>query len=102
MERDFHQLILTNLEGINSHLAVLNSKVASHEKIHGDQAVLNAQVTLTQTQLVESMKTITNKVEELSEYQIRFDGGFKTFKWLFGFLGFGNIIMFIKVLSDVL
>lgn len=42
---------------------------------------------------------LTNgNVKRNTEFRLRFQGSLSTFKWLFGALGIGNIIMFVKIL----
>ena len=47
-------------EGINKHLDTLNGSVAKHEQRLSAQDVLNAQMTITQAQLVEELKSINH------------------------------------------
>lgn len=83
-------------EGINKHLDTLNGSVAKHEQRLSAQDVLNAQMTITQAQLVEELKSIKTKTELSGDFIVSSKATINTVKWLIGVLGIGNIVLIIK------
>lgn len=52
---------------------------------------------------VHERQDYTNgKVSANTEFRIKTEASINTFKWLFGFLGIGNIIIFLKVVLNVI
>lgn len=93
-----HKEIKSELQNITKRLDTANGYTAKHEQRLNTQDVLNAQITLTQAQTTASLEKISQKLEELSVAKSEAEGSLNTFKWLFGALGVGNIIMFLKTL----
>lgn len=101
-----HTAILTFLgeiknstEGINKRLDTLNSSVAKHEMRLASQDVLNAQMTITQQSLTEDSKTLKNEAKESNNFRVGFTSSLNTIKWLLGFVGIGNAILFLKFMG---
>ncbi len=88
-------------EGINRRLDTLNGSVAKHADKLANQDVLNAQVTLTQTQIVTDMKDMKSGDKLMNDFILRTQGSISTFKWLFGFLGIGTLVTLLKVLGII-
>jgi len=103
-----HERLELKVDGINKRLDNLNGSVAKHNDKLATHDVINAQNTLILQGVVDSLKEIktkdgadvrqtSNKLATLEKYQNEQIGSINTFKWLFGFLGTGNVIIFLKV-----
>ena len=103
-----HERLESKVDGINKRLDNLNGSVAKHNDKLATHDVINAQNTLILQGVVDTLKEIktkdgadvrqaSSKLETLEKYQNEQIGSISTFKWLFGFLGVGNIVMFLKV-----
>lgn len=88
-------------EGINKRLDTLNGSVAKHEQRLAAQDVLNAQMTITQAQIVNELKTLKENDTTKNDWVLKTQGSIGTFKWLFGFLGIGTLITLLKVLGVI-
>jgi len=103
--KDTHRGIIDGITGIIKRLDTLNGSVAKQQDKLAQHDVINAQMTITQQQIIESLKelkvtdlaTLKKSDEENTTFRNKADGSLSTFKWLFGFLGFGNIVMIIKL-----
>lgn len=99
-----HDLIMEKLgelkntvEGTNRRLDTLNGSVSKHELRFATQDVLNAQITMTQAQTAQDQRDIKQSNGANNEFILRTQGAINTFKWLFGFVGFGTLATFLKV-----
>lgn len=88
-------------DGINHRLDTLNSSVAKHELRLGNQDVLNAQITLTQGQIVSDLKEMRVGEKSNNDFILRTQGSINTFKWLIGFIGIGTLLTLLKVLGFI-
>ena len=83
-------------EGINKRLDVLNGSVAKHEARFGSQDVLNAQMTMSQTQIVSDLSVLKKSEKETTDFRLKTIGSIDTFKWLIGFIGVGTLLSVYK------
>lgn len=83
-------------EGINKRLDVLNGSVAKHEARFGSQDVLNAQMTMSQSQIVSDLSILKNSEKETTDFRLKTIGSIDTFKWLIGLIGIGTLLSVIK------
>lgn len=83
-------------EGINKRLDTLNGSVAKHADRLSNHDIINAQTTLSQQQIIKELAQLTKSEEKNNDFRVGSEASLNTFKWLFGFLGIGNIIMFAK------
>lgn len=83
-------------EGISHRLDTLNGSVAKHADRLANHDIINAQTTLSQQQMMRELSTLTKSEEKNNEFRVGSMASLNTFKWLFGFLGIGNMIMFAK------
>ncbi len=88
-------------EGTNKRLDTLNGSVAKHADKLNAQDVFNAQVTLTQAQIVSDQKTMKDSEKINTDFILKTQGSINTFKWLFGFVGIGTLITLLKVLGFI-
>lgn len=86
-------------EGINKRLDVLNGSVAKHEARFGSQDVLNAQMTITQQQIVGDLSTIKIETKSSADFRTEAKATINVFKWLIGTIGIGTLITLFKILS---
>ncbi len=107
-EQETHGQIMSALgeiksvgEGIQKRLDTLNGSVAKHEQRLGTQDVLNAQITLTQAQIIADLKIVKDKEDATNIFRLKSEGSINTFKWLFGFIGIGTLITLLKVLGAI-
>lgn len=89
--------LIKSVDDLNVKVGLQNGSVAKHEARLATQDVLNAQMTITQQQLVDKLSASTLSETENNIFRIESKASINTFKWLFGFLGIGNIIIFLKV-----
>lgn len=95
--KGFHQEIKTELQGVNKRLDTLNGSVAKQQDKLAQHDIINAQVTLTQKQTTDTLAVLLKSSEENTVFRVGAEANLSAFKWLFGFLGIGNVIMFAKV-----
>jgi len=95
--KDHHREIKEGIAGITKRLDTLNGSVAKHADKLAMNDILNTQVTMTQTQIVTDLATLKKKEEETSAFRLKSEGSINTFKWLFGFVGFGSLLTLLKV-----
>lgn len=101
MEHNDEVIILLNElkqtgEGINRRLDTLNGSVAKHADRLANHDIINTQTTLSQQQMLKELNHLTSSEEKNNDFRVSSIASLNTFKWLFGFLGLGNIIMFAK------
>lgn len=96
-----HKELKAGIDGINARLDKLNGSVAKHTDKLADHDIINAQVTITQNQLVSDIKTLKEKEEVINNYKLKSEGSINTIKWLLGFIGFGTIMTLMKVLGII-
>lgn len=89
--------LIKSVDDLNIKVGLQNGSVAKHEARLATQDVLNAQMTITQQQLVEKLASSTSNEMENSTFRIKTTASIDTFKWLVGLLGIGNIILISKV-----
>lgn len=87
------------VEGTNKRLDTLNGSVAKHELRLATQDVLNAQITMTQSQVVNDQREMKAQDKVNNDFILRTQGSIQTFKWLFGFVGLGTLVNVIIALS---
>ncbi len=113
MEKDVNDLLLKRMEdGFNSiskQLDNLERSVVKHAEKLSNQDVLNAQMTITQQQIVgtiveikENIVKVQSENKTMSDFMVAFTSSLNTFKWLFGLLGIGNVAIFLKVILGVI
>lgn len=95
--KNFHLQLSNDMQNIIKRLDTANGYTAKHEQRLNTQDVFNAQTTMTQTQTIDSLKTILTRLEDISKFKNEAEGSLATYKWLFGFLGIGGIIALIKL-----
>lgn len=89
------------MEGVNKRLDIANHATAKNIDKLAAQDVLNAQITITQSQLVTELKEMKAGEKINNEFILRTQGSIITFKWIFGFVGFGTLIIFFKVVLGI-
>lgn len=99
--KDDHKLILTKVESIERHLGTLNGSVAKHNDKLANHDIINAQTTLVLSQLTKNYEQVSVITVDTEKFRNQAEGSLITFKWLFGFLGVGNVIMFLKVVLGI-
>ena len=87
-------------DGINRRLDTLNGSVAKHEARFGSQDVLNAQVTLSQSQIVKDLQELRTTSSETINFRLKAQGSIETFKWLIGLIGIGTLATAIKIFTQ--
>jgi len=93
--------IKNTVDGTNKRLDQLNGSVAKHTDKFASQDILNAQTTMTQIQQTSDLQTLKSNDKVFDEFRISFLSSLNTFKWLFGILGIGNLIIFAKIILGV-
>jgi len=81
---------------LDTKVGIQNGSVAKHEARLATQDVLNAQMTMSQQQILNKLGEFAKSEKLNDDFRISSQASLATFKWLFGFLGIGNVIMFIK------
>ena len=99
--KDNHKLILAKVEAIDEHLKNLNGSVAKHNEKLANHDIINAQTTLSLATISENLKSIQTLSIDNNTFKNKAEGSLNTFKWLFGFLGVGNIAVFLKVVLQL-
>lgn len=99
--KDNHKLILAKVEAIDSHLKTLNGSVAKHADKLANHDIINAQTTLSLSTISENLKSIQALSLDNNTFKNKAEGSLNTFKWLFGFLGVGNVAIFLKVVLQL-
>lgn len=94
--------LIKSVDDLNTKVGIQNGAVAKHEARLATQDVLNAQMTITQQQLVEKLSTSLLSEKLNDTFRIESKASIQTFKWLFGFLGVGNMIIFAKVVLGII
>lgn len=103
--KNSHTIIESRLASIDERFKTLNGSVAKQQDKLAQHDIINAQITITQQQIIDSLKelkatdlaTLKKNDEENTKYRNKASGSLDTFKWLFGFLGIGNIALIIKM-----
>ncbi len=103
--KETHSGILEGIAGINRRLDLVNGNVAKHNEKLAQHDIINAQVTLSQQSILQTIGEI--KSQDLaalkksdgdnSKYIVETKAIIGAFKWLIGILGIGNIAMLIKI-----
>jgi hypothetical protein len=91
--------IMTAITGIHDRLDKLNGYIAKHENRLNTQDVLNAQMTITQQQLVNDIKDFRKDEETNTEYRIKTRASIDTLKYIIGIVGLGGLIAILKAFS---
>ena len=98
-------LVLQKMEdgfsSVNSKLDSLQSIVSKHSEKLISHEVFNAQVNLTTDQLNKAVDGLEKSVAANTKFVTEFKSSLAVFKWLFGFVGIGNLIMFLKVIFNL-
>ena len=96
-----HKELADGISGVHTRLDKLNGSVAKHADKLASQDVLNAQMTITQQQIVVDLATLKKREEETNAFRLKSEGSINTFKWLFGFVGLGTLVTFLKVMGII-
>lgn len=83
-------------DGILKRLDALNGSVAKHEARFGSQDVLNAQMTITQQQIVADLQGLKAESKNSSDFRLEASTTINVFKWLVGLIGIGTLIGLLK------
>ena len=91
--------IKQSVEGVKARMDIANGNTAKHADKLASQDILNAQVTISQQQLLKDIKGLQDLEKANNEFRLTSKGSINTFKWLFGFVGIGTLITLLKVLT---
>ena len=85
----------------NEHLSKLNGSVAKHADKLSQIDVINAQTTLSQQQIMQVLKELTDSDKENTKYRFETKAVITAFQWLAGFIGLGTFALVAKYILNV-
>ncbi len=91
--------IMTAITGIHDRLDKLNHYTGKHENRLNNQDVLNAQMTLTQQQLVNDINNFKKEESINSDYRVKTKASLDTLKYIVGVVGLSGLIAILKAFS---
>lgn len=91
-----HTELKDGITGITKRLDILNGSVAKQQDKLSQHDIINAQTTITQQQIINTLETLKKSDDENTKYITETRAVISVFKWLVGFIGIGNLAVVIK------